>query len=155
MKKDQSRIIDTYMLLTAVLFLAGFLMMVIFGARSYLAIASTGGDAAQSRLLTSYFHTLVAGNDSADAVEIRATFYGDILVIKDPGGYEIRVCCDGTDIYEQYCASDMPLELEHAQKIGPSTVFEPVLEGDTLTIMTDQGRVIIALRSATGVENGE
>ena len=155
MKKDQSRILDTYMLLTAVLFLAGFLMMVIFGARSYLAISSRGGESTESRLLVSYFHTLVMGNDFADAIEIRSTEYGDALVISDPDGYEIRVCSDGEDIYEQYCAAQLPLQLEHAQKIGPSKIFEPVLDGDCLVIMTDQGRVIISLRSVSGVDNGQ
>ena len=66
-----------------VLFLAGFLLLVVFGARSYRDVVDSEYRNMDSRGLSAYIATSVKANDSRGAVEVEDSPYGQVLVVTD------------------------------------------------------------------------
>ena len=95
-----------------------------------------------------------AGLDSAtiEGAE-RCVLDGPALVLREtlPSGvYETRLYSyDGT-IMEEYALAEAPYDPEKATAIVDSSVFGFVYENGLLTIVTDAGKVSVALRSGGG-----
>ena len=155
MRRDHDRILGIYTLAIALIFLAGFMLLVVFGARSFLAVSHSRQNGMNGRMLFSYIETLVRSSDSEDCLEIRETSFGDAIVITDPTGYEFRIFHTDGAVYEQYCSPSIEMSTEDAQRIAFTGTFEPDLSEDgLLTVLTDSGRILVKLRSTQEAADG-
>ena len=142
------------MLGIAVLFLAGFLLLVVFGAQSYLKTVAGQDDNMHKRTLTSYFSTAVRDYDTRGAITVEDSVYGPVLIIADAdSGYALRLYRRSTDkgseLMEDLAPLGEPLTPESAQVIGQTEVFSIEDQGDgLLTVRTDAGSILLHIRSA-------
>ena len=148
MRERNGSAVGLLMIGIAAVFLAGFLLLVIFGAQSYKA-AVAGKDANMSRrALQSYLSTAIKGFDREGAVTIENRESGDVLVISDGSGYAIHIYCSGGELLEDYAPVGAELSAERAQVIGRTDSFSAVRGDDgTIYLYTDAGRVLLRLRS--------
>lgn len=70
MKKSRGSLITFYTMGVAVFFLAGFFLLVVFGAQTYREVAQGQERNNQTRVLLSYLSTCVRTGDRADAVQV-------------------------------------------------------------------------------------
>ena len=136
----------------AALFLAGFLLLVIFGAQSFRSTASGRSVNMDTRALQAYLSTVARANDHSGAFSLRQDAqFGDVLVIADgESGYALRLFCADGYLMEEYAALDAPLSPERAQRIGQTGRFELVSEDGLIEVYTDAGRVLLRQRSGGG-----
>ena len=142
------------MLAIAVLFLAGSLLLVIFGAQSYQKTVAGQDGNMSKRTLTSYFYTVVRDYDTRGAITVEDSVYGPVLVIADgDSGYALRLyrrtTDTGNELMEDLAPLGEPLTPESAQVIGQTEVFSIEEQEDGLiTVRTDEGSILLHIRSA-------
>ena len=151
MKRQSSSPLGLYTVGIAALFLAGFFLLVVFGAQSYRnTVAGQNGNMA-SRALLSYLSTTVKGYDTRGAVRVEWGEDGTVLHIADGDtGFALRIYRHNGMLLEDYAAADTPLAPESAQAIGATERFEAALDGRLLRLQTDAGEVLLHLRSEGG-----
>lgn len=92
MKEERQSPLGVYTIGIAALFLAGFFLLVVFGAQCYRNTVAEQNENMHSRALLSYLSTTVKGYDSAASVRIQDSEYGQVLVISEAGsGYALRI----------------------------------------------------------------
>ena len=133
----------------AAIFLAGFFLLVVFGAQSYRGTVSGRGDNMDVRALEAYLPTVVMGSDRAGAITLRRDpALGDVLVIADgDSGYATHLYCFDGALMEDYTAIGEELSPERAQRIAATRRFELRLTEGLIEVYTDAGRVLIHPRS--------
>ena len=89
----------------AALFLAGFLLLVVFGAKTYRGTVERQRENGQLRAQLSYFSTIVKAGDAAGAVEVQQSAYGPVFVVTDEVGYALRVYRWEGKLVEDYAAA--------------------------------------------------
>lgn len=150
MNKNRHAGLGLYMIGIAALFLAGFFLLVIFGAQSYRSTVGGQNRNMQSRALLSYLSTTVKGYDAEGAVGIdEDAEVGKVLILREGrSGYALRIYRADGRLVEDYARTDAGLRPEDAQVIGETAVFDPVLTADgLLTVSCDAGKVLLHLRS--------
>ena len=133
----------------AALFLLGFLLLVVFGARSYRDVVDRQYGNMDQRGLTAYIAASVKANDSRGALSVEDSAYGQVLVVADPDtGYALRYyLCDG-QLVEDLARAGEPLAPEEAQRLAPTSSFRvEAVSGEMLCVTTDAGRALLRLRS--------
>ena len=156
MRAEERSPLGLYTIGVAALFLAGFFLLVFFGAQSYRAtvMSQTGNN--QTRSLLSYLATCVSGNDTAGSVTVYESEYGTVLLVRDGDtGYGMRIYRYQGALVEDYAAVDAALSPDSAQTIGETEVFRvSALSPDLLQAETDAGRVLLRLRTERAGETG-
>jgi len=149
MKQGEKNPIGFYTIGIVALFLAGFFLLVVFGARSYRGTVASQNGNMDHRALLAYPATAVKANDIRGAVEVRESEKGQVLVIADgDSGYALRVYRHEGKLVEDYSAIDAPLQPSEAQTIAETKEFSVERpRGDLLVVHTDAGRAVICLRS--------
>ena len=152
MQDQKSSPLGLYTFGIAVLFLAGFLLLVILGAEAYRNTEESRNRNFESRAVLSYIAAAVRGNDSSGEIRVlegQGPEGSDVLLIGDGSGYASRVYLSGGMLLEDYGPEDSALRTEGAQKIGKAGSFEASLDPDTgfLEVMTDDGNVLLHVRS--------
>lgn len=150
MNKNRHAGLGLYMIGIAALFLAGFFLLVVFGAQSYRSTVGGQNRNMQSRALLSYLSTTVKGYDAKGAVGIdEDAEVGKVLILREGrSGYALRIYRADGMLVEDYARTDAGLRPEDAQVIGETAVFDPVLTADgLLTVSCDAGKVLLHLRS--------
>ena len=149
MKQSERNPLGFYTIGIVALFLAGFFLLVVFGARSYRDTVKGEYGNMDTRALSSYLATCVKGCDTRGAVSIRDTEAGPTLVVADGDtGFALRIYRHEGQLLEDFAALDAPLAPEEAQVIGSTEYFELERpETDLLIVRTDAGRVVLHLRS--------
>ncbi len=152
MKKENSTPLGIYTIGIAALFLAGFFLLVVFGAQSYRNTVAGQSANMHKRELLSYLSTAVKACDSRGAVSLREDpDFGSVLVLEDGNsGYALRVYRKDGMLLEDYAADELPLRPEEAQELGETATFHAVLENGLLRIETDEGSVLLHLRGEGG-----
>ena len=151
MRRENGSLLGLYTIGIAMLFLAGFFLLVVFGAGSYRNTVAQQHDNTEKRALLSYFSTTVKGYDSEGAVELKDTEYGTMLQVADgSSGYALKIYCQDGKLLEEYARKEAALSPERAQTIGETERFSAELSGQTLRIFTDAGSVLLRLRSEGG-----
>lgn len=133
----------------AALFLAGFFLLVVFGAQSYRGTVDARSGNMDNRALLAYLSTIAKANDTENAFSLRRDpVMGDVLVIADgESGYATHLYRADGALMEDYCRIGAELSPERSQRIAETGRFE-IMAGDGLiTVVTDAGRVLIHLRS--------
>ncbi len=132
----------------AALFLLGFLLLVNFGARSYSNVVDSQYDNMDNRALGAYLAASVKANDSAGALRVDDSEYGNVLVVTDAeSGYALRYYLYNGQLAEDFARIGSPLDPENAQMIGPTGTISVEFEEGLLTVTTDAGRTLLYLRS--------
>mgnify|MGYP002624320941 CR=1 FL=1 len=149
MKQSQRSPLGYYTIGIAALFLAGFFLLVLFGAQIYRSAAGSQELNFQTRSLNSYLATCARANDAAGGIQVLASDYGQVLVLADgDSGYGLRIYPYEGSLVEDYAALDAPLSPESAQVIGKTGTFEiQSLADGLLCVSTDAGRVLLGIRS--------
>jgi len=150
MKKKVNAGLGLYTIGIAALFLAGFFLLVVFGAQSYRNTVAGQNRNMHSRALLSYLSTTVKGYDAEGAVRVdEDRELGKILVLLEGrSGYALRIYRADGSLVEDYARADAALRPEDAQIIGETAVFDPVLtDNGLLTVSCDAGKVLLHLRS--------
>lgn len=151
MKRDNGSLLGLYTIGIAMLFLAGFFLLVVFGAQSYRNTVAVQNDNMESRAMLSYLSTTIKGYDSSNAVELQDTPYGQMLVIADgDSGYGLKIYCYEGNLVEEYTSLAAELSPERAQTIGRTDLFTVEIDDDLVRVETDAGRVMVRLRSEGG-----
>ena len=143
MRKERHLSLGFYTVGVAALFLAGFFLLVVFGAQSYRNTVKGQNGNMQSRALLSYLSTTVKAYDAADAVSLtEEPEVGQVLALADgSSGYALRIYRKDGMLLEDYAA-------EEAQRLGMTERFEAEkLPGNLLKLRTDAGSVLLHLRS--------
>ena len=149
MKSSQRSPLGYYTIGIAALFLAGFFLLVLFGAQIYRGAVRSQADNYQTRSLDSYLSTCARACDSSGSIQVQTSPYGQVLVLADgDSGYALRIYPYQGSLVEDYAALDAPLSPESAQVIGETATFviDPLADG-LLAVTTDAGRVLVGIRS--------
>ena len=150
MKKENRSPIGLYTIGIAALFLAGFFLLVVFGAQSYRNTVAIQNGNMKTRALLSWLSTEAKANDTENAVTLMEDDeVGQVLVLADgSSGYALRIYRKDGMLLEDYAAADAPLRPEEAQSIGETARFEAkLLPGRVLKLTTDAGSALLHLRS--------
>ena len=150
MRKERHFSLGFYTIGVAALFLAGFFLLVVFGAQSYRNTVKGQNGNMQSRALQSYLSTTVKAYDAADAVSLtEEPEVGQVLALADgSSGYALRIYRKDGMLLEDYASADAALNPEEAQRLGMTERFEAEkLPGNLLKLRTDAGSVLLHLRS--------
>ena len=149
MKGTDRNPLGLYSIGIAALFLAGFFLLVVFGAQSYRSVAVGQEGNMDSRTLLSYIATSIKANDTAGAVTVSRGEQGTVLAIEDgSSGYVLRLYLHEGNLVEDFNALDAALSPDSAQVIGATDTFEAEYITDgLLCVRTDAGRVLLHLRS--------
>ncbi len=148
MAEREGRSSGLFMIGITAVFLAGFFLLVIFGARCYQDAVSGQRRSMDCRTLESYFATAVKGYDRAGAVSVREdASVGEMLLIADDAGYALRIYAHGGQLLEEYALPDAEPAPERAQVIGQTKSFSATLEDGLLTVATDAGESLVYLRA--------
>ena len=148
-RRSSGSFLGLYTIGVAALFLAGFFLLVVFGAQSYRNIVSVQSENNQNRELLGYFATCIGANDVRAGVYISESEYGPVLEIPDgESGYGIRIYCTEGELKETYASLGAILRPEQDASIGKTETFLPeFVEEDLLRVSTDAGSILIHLRS--------
>lgn len=153
MKKNSSSPLGLYVIGIAALFLAGFLMLVIFGAQIYRNTVKIQDGNNRFRASLSYLSAAVRASDSADAVRIEEETMEDGTVVKvldladGDTGFSLRIYCWQGNLIEEYAQQDVPLTPAAGNMVGETDTFEVEKDGAILRVRTDEGEVLLHLRS--------
>ena len=152
MKHSKSSPLGLYTIGIAALFLAGFLLLVVFGAKNYQSTVNVQNGNMETRSVLSYLATTVRAYDAAGAISVEETQEGACLRIADGDtGYALRIYQRDGELLEDYAPADAALQPEEAQPIGPTRTLDiQRLDGGLLRIRTDEGQVLLHLRSEEG-----
>lgn len=152
MRNEERNPMGVYTIAIVALFLAGFFMLVVFGAQVYKGTVSMQNDNREIRAVLAYVQTSIKDNDTRGAVSISDSDEGQVLTIADGDtGYSLRIYDHEGKVMEYYGKTESPLDPENSQVIGETSVFRLEMpESDVLTVETDEGSVFIKLRSEEG-----
>ena len=152
MKRTTRSYLGLYAIGVSALFLAGFFLLVVFGAQTYRGTVSAQAENNKNRALLSYFATCISSNDSGGAVYISDSQYGPVLQIPDgDSGYGLLIYCHDGELLETYASLSSELVPEEDVAIGRTDVFEAEMLGEgMLRITTDAGSTLVRLRSEGG-----
>ena len=151
MKHSGHKLLRVYTVGIVILFLTGFLMLVLFGAKSYQNTVGVQNANMDSRALSAYIASAVKGSDTAGAVRLETGEDGPVLVIADADtGYALRIYRHDGALLEDFAKDNSPLDAKHAQVIAKTSRFEAALSDGLLTVRTDEGRAVLRLRSEGG-----
>lgn len=152
MKRERSSPLGFYTIGIAALFLAGFFLLVVFGAQSYRNTVTGQNENMSARSLLSYLATTARAYDTADGVAVTEGEDGPVLFFADGStGYGLRIYRREGWLLEDYAAVGAPLLPEDAQRIGETERFDiEELGGGLLRVTTDAGRVLLYSRSEGG-----
>ena len=154
MKNGSRNHMGIYTIAIVGLFLAGFFMLLVFGAKVYQGTVGIGNDNRDERAVLAYIQTIVKDNDTEGAVKVTESDSGRMLVISDGStGYALKIYSEGGKILEEFGKEDSTPDPSNAQVIGETEVFELEMpEKDVLKVNTDEGSVFVRIRSGEGDE---
>ena len=134
------------------LFLLGFLLVVVFGARSYRDAVDSQYGNMDERALSAYLAASIKANDSKGAVHIEDSDYGQVLVVTDAeSDWALRYYLSDGRLVEDFARDGSPLAPEDAQQIAPTKIFTlEISENGLLTVTTDECRMLLHPRCETG-----
>ena len=145
MKQYKSSPVGLYTIGIAALFLAGFFLLVILGARSYRNTVSVQSGNMGSRALLSYIATSAKANDTFGGLDIGDGPEGQALIISDGDtGYALRIYKYNGSLVEDFAAVNSPLSPDSAMVIGATDKFTvDKSDNGIYSVATDAGRVLI------------
>ena len=131
----------------AALFLAVFLLLVLFGARTYQGAAARQAENNEARAMLSYLSTCVKSGDSAGNIVVEHGAFGPVLTVGEATGYALHIYQYEGQLLEEYSAAGSSLRPDNATVLGQTETFSLESESDhLLRITTDEGAVLLYLK---------
>ena len=151
MKTEKNSLLGLYMVGIAALFLAGFFLLVLFGAQTYRNTVVQQNGNGEVRSLQSYLTNCIGSGDAAEAVQYRDA--EKLLMIRDGNSsYALKIYHRDGAVLEEYARINVPLDPENANEIARTEAFEvEELRPGTLRFKTDEGSFLVNLRSSEGI----
>lgn len=133
----------------AAIFLAGFFLLVIFGAQSYRNTVAGQEENMNRRALQSALSAAARACDRSGAVTVRREgAYAPVLVIADgESGYATLIYHSDGKLMEDYARLDAEPSPERSQLIGETASFALDNRDGLIELRTDAGRAIFHPRS--------
>lgn len=132
-------------------FLAGFFMLVVFGAQTYRGIVEGQTRNNHTRELLGYLATCAKAYDSEGSVTVSYEGFGDgpVLVIADgDSGYALRIYKYEGALVEDYGELEAELNPGLAMVVGETGIFAVrEISENTFEVTTDAGVVLFHTRS--------
>lgn len=153
MKKEHTSPLGLYVIGIAALFLAGFLMLVIFGAQTYRNTVGVQTGNNEMRATLSYLSAAVRAADVEGAVYTAETILEDgtdtqvLMLLDGDTGYALRIYCRDGNLMEEYALAEAALTPSASSVIGQTQTFDVKKDGGILRIRTDEGSVLLHLRA--------
>lgn len=154
MRRTDSTPLGLYVIGIAALFLAGFLLLVIFGAQTYRHTVAVQDGNNHTRATLSYIAAAVRASDTAGGVQVTEAILEDgtdthILSLADGDtGYALRIYLSDGRLMEEYARAEALLTPSASSVVGETSLFEVEKKGGLLRVRTDDGTVLLHLRSA-------
>ena len=155
MKEKERSPLGWYTVGIAALFLAGFFLLVLFGALTYRNTVRSRRANYDARSLSAYLVTAIRANDSEGSFLVYDdAAVGQVISVADgTSGFAFRIYKSDGKLLEDYAEAGSPLNPEAAQTIGETETFSvKLLTEDLCSVETDAGRSLIGLRS--GISGG-
>ncbi len=135
------------------LFMAGFLLIVIFGANIYKGTVETQESNNNTRAILSSISSLSKSQDPGRISIVKDDEAGAVLVVEDGDtGYAQKVYRYKGDLVQEYSRTEGDLSPEGAQVIGKTKTFTVEKKGRSMiAVDTDAGQVLLH----TGKEAGK
>lgn len=149
MRRDSRSPVTLMTMGIAGFFLAGFFLLVIFGAQVYQEIVGGQASNNHTRELMGYLVTCAKANDSQGAVRLLEREDGPMLVIADgDSGYAFRIYKHDGALVEDYGPLESQPNPQAAMVICETEVFSVEEWGEgTFAVTTDAGVVLFHARS--------
>lgn len=131
------------------LFMAGFFLLVIFGAQTYCSIVEGQTRNNHVREMMGYVATCARANDSEGAVRITESEGRPVLVIADgSSGYGLRIYQHEGMLMEDYGQLEAEINPKTAMEIGKTEIFRVEQRADGIyAVTTDAGVALFHTRS--------
>lgn len=130
------------------LFLGGFFLLVILGAKSYRTTVAHQDYNNETRALSSSIINSVKASDTLEGVTVQNIDGKPVLCIADGNtGYSLYIFQEDETLLEQYAKVGTGLSKDMATVIGKTSVFEVWQEEGAVILKTDEGKSVIAIRS--------
>ncbi len=150
MKRTSRSPVGIYTIGIASLFMVGFFLLVVFGARIYRDTVDSQTGNNDTRAVLAYLSAAVKSGDERGAVSIEPGDEGDILIIlsdMEKPEYATKVYLYEGFLMEENTRTDSELNPAFAQKLGRTSTFQIEKQDGRLSIQTDEGNVLVCLRS--------
>jgi len=134
-----------------VIMLLGILSLSAVGGNLFDKITVSRSGNIDYRSALSYVSTRILSSDESGALECEDTEYGDTLVLKDPAGgrgYETRLYVKDGYLTEAISRADEESVSGEEQQIAKTEIFTVDIDGQTVTVTTDDGVRSIYLHTA-------
>ena len=127
------------------LFMAGFLLIVIFGANIYKDTVESQNDNNNTRAILSSISSLSRSQSPGDIEVADDDTYGQILLVDEEGtDYAQKIYIYDGNLVQELARRDAGVNPDDAQVIGETSKFEIDKKGDEMLIVsTDAGEVMI------------
>ena len=127
------------------LFMAGFLLIVIFGANIYKDTVESQNDNNNTRAILSSISSLSRSQSPGDIEVADDDTYGQILLVDEEGtDYAQKIYVYDGNLVQELSKRDADINPDAAQVIGETSKFEIDKKGDEMLIVsTDAGEVMI------------
>ena len=154
MKKRRIHMTTGYTIAIFALLLVGFLLVVIYGARTYGNTVESQRENNNQRAVLSYISTNVRNHDHRGGVSVEQGPQGDMLVLKDEIGEAVYLTkiyvLDGV-LMEEYGRDGMATGAGQLQEIGECGFLQMERQSaQRLWVRTDAGSMLLHLRSESG-----
>lgn len=155
MKRSVRSPVGFYTIGMAALFMTGFFLLVVFGAEIYGSIVSGQNGNNEERSVLAYIAAEVKSGDQTGGIEVFHGEGSDVLIIRDDpenSEYAVRVYLRNGRLMEDYGRVSGELNPGSALALGKTQTFQvEAVDGNTLSISTDEGRVLVSLKSEGGI----
>lgn len=145
MRRDSRSMVGFYTIGIVALFLAGFMMLLVYGANTYRDTVRNQNMNNESRSVLAWLQSSVQSHGEADIRVEQDEEFGTVLVIPERGtDYGQRIYQYEEELVNDYSRLDRELRPEAAQVLGPARVFEiQEEEGGLIRIRTEAGEVLM------------
>ncbi len=152
MKKSSSSAVGLYTIAISVLFMTGFLLLVVFGANIYRDTVRKQDGNNGTRSLLAYVSSCVKSGDSGSVSIKKDSRLGSVIVIKDGStGYAKRIYRYKDSLVEDYDTIGSAYHPKDAETIGHTKTFSVKRKNSSLIeVRTDAGRVLLTAGGKAG-----
>jgi|GEM_PF-2494100 hypothetical protein len=134
-----------------IFFVTGFLLLVVFGTRTYLSITVSRDKLSRERLISSYLHSISKINETA--IYYRNIDNKDVLIIEDgDSSYGNRIYVHEGNLLEDYGQIDSALKPQRASIIAKADEMKIKQVNDELLELEVDGRQIYIHTLKEGVQ---
>ncbi len=151
MKKNVSKMTDLLALTVFAVFAMCVLTVLLYGADGYQNLVQRGENSFRMRTAAQYVSTRVRQAEKVTVTDFDGCEALTVTEEIDGVAYVTRVYCCGGYLRELFCAQSAALSPEDGEKILPVESLHFSVDGDVLTVLSPDWRIILQLRGKGAV----